>query len=199
MLKRIDVHLRNVPDLVSTCLVLYNLCIIFGDEFWKIEWTQEATDEVHNGLSANMVPGIATRERIAVANHALHNLAGIHDSSRETLEYMLQETAKEFQFAMGTAGKTSKELYARRNGITKSIWQAKIKASIAETFTQDNVRKHMYLEPIYQLLHNLLHTHQYIHLHLIIGSQALHKCPARLSDLTKAPLHECFVLALSHT
>ena len=143
LLKRIDVHLRNVPDLVSTCLVLHNLCIIFGDEFWKTEWTQEATNEVHNGLSANMVPGMATRERIAVANNALHSLAGIDDSSRESLEYMSQEAAKEFQFAMGTAGKTAKELCARRNGIARSLWQAKVKTSIAETFTQDNVEQHL--------------------------------------------------------
>lgn len=33
LLKRIDVHLKNVPDLVSTCLVLHNIYIIFGDTF----------------------------------------------------------------------------------------------------------------------------------------------------------------------
>ena len=38
LLKRIDVNLKNVPNLVSTCLVLHNMCIIFGDIFWKSEW-----------------------------------------------------------------------------------------------------------------------------------------------------------------
>ena len=38
LLKRVDMHLRNVPDLVSTCLVLHNICIISGDNFWKNEW-----------------------------------------------------------------------------------------------------------------------------------------------------------------
>ena len=33
LLKRIDAHLKNVPKLVSTCLVLHNICIIFGDNF----------------------------------------------------------------------------------------------------------------------------------------------------------------------
>ena len=33
LLKRVDVHLKNVPELVSTCLVLHNICMIFGDSF----------------------------------------------------------------------------------------------------------------------------------------------------------------------
>lgn len=45
MLKRIDVHLKNVPELVSTCLVLHNICIILGDNFGrrsgcKRHWTR---------------------------------------------------------------------------------------------------------------------------------------------------------------
>ena len=31
LLKKADVQLKNVPDLVSTCLVLHNMCIIFCD------------------------------------------------------------------------------------------------------------------------------------------------------------------------
>lgn len=134
LLKRVDVHLKNVPKLVSTCLVLHNICIIFGDSFWKTEWMQEATDKVHNGLSAGKLVGTSTQERLAVANHALHSLASIDDNYRETLEYIKQECAKDFQIAMGTGGKTSKELCARRNGIAKSLWMAKTKACIAETF-----------------------------------------------------------------
>ena len=33
LLKMIDVHLKNVPELVNTCLVLHNMCIFFGDKF----------------------------------------------------------------------------------------------------------------------------------------------------------------------
>ena len=134
LLKRIDVNLKNVPDLVSTCLVLHNMCIIFGDTFWKSEWMQEATEEVHNSLSFGGQVGKSTQERLAVANHALTTLAGIDDNYRETLEYLKQECAKEFQIAMGTGGKTTKELFARRNGIAKSLWMSKTKACIAETF-----------------------------------------------------------------
>ena len=38
LLKKIDIHLKNVPELVSSCLVFHNICIILGDRFWKTEW-----------------------------------------------------------------------------------------------------------------------------------------------------------------
>ena len=50
LLKMIDMHLKSVPELVSACLVLHNICIIFCDSFWRAEWVQEATSEMHNGL-----------------------------------------------------------------------------------------------------------------------------------------------------
>ena len=81
-------HLKNVPDLVSTCLVLYNMCIIFEDIFWRQEWMRKATDEVHNRLAIAKVPDSSMQEQIVVANLALHNLAGIDNNSRETLEYI---------------------------------------------------------------------------------------------------------------
>ena len=137
LLKRLDVHLKNVPDLVSTCLVMHNMCLIFGDHFWKDEWMWEATDEVHNGLATARVPGASMHERQAVASLALHSLAGIDDNSRETLESMKQDAAKEFEITMGTCGKTFKELSTRRNAVAKSLWMAKTKACIAETFVSD--------------------------------------------------------------
>ena len=134
LLKIIDVHLKNVPDLVCTCLVLHNICIILGDTFWKSEWMQETTEEVQNSLSIGKQVGVSNQERLAVANHALTSLAGIDDDYRDTLEYLKQESAKQFQIAMGMGGKTSKELAARRDGIAKSLWMAKTRACIAETF-----------------------------------------------------------------
>lgn len=32
-LKMMDFHLKSVPKLVMVCLVLHNMCIIFGDNF----------------------------------------------------------------------------------------------------------------------------------------------------------------------
>ena len=130
-------HLKNVPDLVSTCLVLHNMCIIFGDNFWREEWMREATNEVHNRLATPYVSRSFMREQMAVANLALHSLAGIDDQLREPLEYIKQEDAMAFEISMSTAGKLFKELSARRNSIAKSLWMAKTKACIAQTFIDD--------------------------------------------------------------
>lgn len=65
---------------------------------------QKAIDEMHNNLVIAKVPGVSMRERIVVANLALHSLASIDDISRETLEYIKQEDAVAFEIAMTTAG-----------------------------------------------------------------------------------------------
>ena len=137
LLKRIDVHLKNVPDLVATCLVLHNMCIVFGDTFWKEEWMREAANDVHNGLAVTNVPGSSRQERLAMANEALNSLAGIDDNSRETIESNKQKNARDFEIAMDSAGKTFKELSSRRNSIARSLWMAKTKACIAETFINE--------------------------------------------------------------
>ena len=95
------------------------MCIVFGDEFWKQEWLREATDDVHNGLAMGNVVGSSMQKRLAVANLALHSLAGIDDNSRETLEFIKQEDATQFEIAMDTNGKSFKELSARRNNIAR--------------------------------------------------------------------------------
>ena len=111
--------------------------IIFGDTFWKEEWMREATNEVHNGLAIPQVAGSSMQERMAVANEALHNLAGIDDASRETLEDIKQKDAMAFEISMSTIGKSFKELSARRNAIARSLWMTKTKACIAQTFIDE--------------------------------------------------------------
>ena len=83
LLKKVDVHLKNVPELVSTCLVLHNICIVFRDSFWKTEWMQEATDEVYNNVSTIRQVGTSTQERLVVVNHVLQSLASIDDNYRD--------------------------------------------------------------------------------------------------------------------
>ena len=126
-----------MPLYLSTCLVLHNICIIFGDDFWKIEWIQEAAEEIHNGMTLRRISGPSSHERLVVANHALQSLAGIEENYRDTLEYMSHEAAKEFQISMNTDGKTFKELCTRRNGIARSLWLAKTKACVVDTFPMD--------------------------------------------------------------
>ena len=42
-MKRIDMPLRHIPSLVSTCICLHNLCIIHKDMFDN-EWAKESED-----------------------------------------------------------------------------------------------------------------------------------------------------------
>ena len=74
---------------------------------------------------------------MAIVNLALHNLAGIDDQSWETLEYIKQEDAMAFKISISTARKSFKELSVRQNSIVRSLWMAKTKACIAQTFIDD--------------------------------------------------------------
>lgn len=74
---------------------------------------QEATEELHNGLTMGRVFGPSPNERLVVANHALQSLVGIDENSKDTLKYMSLKAAKEFQISMSIDGKTFKELCAR--------------------------------------------------------------------------------------
>ena len=97
LLKMIDMQLKNISELMSTCLVLHNICMIFCDNFWNTEWVQEATDDVHNGLTTGRVSGASSKEKLVAANHALHSLACIDEGSRETLEDITQNATREYQ------------------------------------------------------------------------------------------------------
>ena len=82
---------------------------------------QKTTEEVHNGLTQGRFLGAPSHERLPVTNHALHTLADMEDTSEDTLEYMSQEAAREFQISMSTNDNTYKGLCARRNSIARSL------------------------------------------------------------------------------
>ena len=46
MLKRIDIPLRHVPNLVTACICLHNLCIIHEDKF-DDEWAKKGEKIMH--------------------------------------------------------------------------------------------------------------------------------------------------------
>ena len=48
-MKRCDVPLRSVPDLVATCIVLYNLCITMNDGFNE-NWISEAEEQLQRKI-----------------------------------------------------------------------------------------------------------------------------------------------------
>lgn len=48
LLKRMEVKLQQVPDIVGACIILHNICQLHGDKF-DDEWVSEAQAEVHDG------------------------------------------------------------------------------------------------------------------------------------------------------
>ena len=50
LLKRMEVKLQQVPDIVGACIILHNICQLHGDKF-DDEWVSEAQAEVHDGKS----------------------------------------------------------------------------------------------------------------------------------------------------
>ncbi len=47
LLKRVDTPLRHVPNLITACLSLHNLCIIHKDNF-NMQWAKEVTYEMEH-------------------------------------------------------------------------------------------------------------------------------------------------------
>jgi len=47
LLKRVDMPLRHVPNLITTCLFLHNLCIIHKDNF-NMQWFEEVIREMEH-------------------------------------------------------------------------------------------------------------------------------------------------------
>ena len=45
LLKRIDVSLENVPDIVTACICLHNLCLIHIDGF-DMQWVKQAEEDM---------------------------------------------------------------------------------------------------------------------------------------------------------
>ncbi|MCO5602629.1 hypothetical protein L7F22_056763 [Adiantum nelumboides] len=48
LLKRCDMDLHNVPDVVAACLVLHSICICHGDSF-DMEWVRDAETSLMTG------------------------------------------------------------------------------------------------------------------------------------------------------
>lgn len=50
LLKRIDVPLQNLLDLVTTCICLHNLCIINGDAF-NMRWAKRVKKDLKDSTN----------------------------------------------------------------------------------------------------------------------------------------------------
>lgn len=72
LLKRCDLQLYNMIDIVKTCLVLHNLCEINGDHYFD-SWDEGVNEETqfpqplhHQNLTVPPQEGIKKRNELAV-------------------------------------------------------------------------------------------------------------------------------------
>ncbi len=47
LLKKVDTRLKHVPNLITTCLSLHNLCVIHKDNF-NMQWVEKAICEMEH-------------------------------------------------------------------------------------------------------------------------------------------------------
>ena len=64
LLKRLDINLKNVPAVVASCVVLHNLCEMFGDTF-REEWDSVDTSQ-EISLSANSTGTVRSPRAAAI-------------------------------------------------------------------------------------------------------------------------------------
>ena len=85
LLKRIDMPLQNVPDIVTASLCLHNLCILENDDF-DMDWAKSVEEELQR--KTNMALGrIHERDRFMSLESSLKEMKELqnqHSRSKET-------------------------------------------------------------------------------------------------------------------
>ena len=134
IMKRSEVPLRNMPDIVATCIVLHNLCIV-NNEGIEDEWIVEAETKLAKRISEGEIrdgselrgerAGLAEVKRRIIARED----APIADEENdvETDLFILRENEK--------ANDLLREATLMHELLAKSLWQYKLRknSSITET------------------------------------------------------------------
>ncbi|KAI5065818.1 hypothetical protein GOP47_0018442 [Adiantum capillus-veneris] len=126
LLKRCDMNLLYVPDLVAACLVLHNLCIFHGESF-DMEWVREIEAELagHGGRAAE--------DRRAGATPMMELMA--------TSEVGIEEAMK---CAQGSDEGGSNDLGVgseRRDSIEKAMYKEQARMNFQEIFSNDPLKE----------------------------------------------------------
>jgi len=72
LLKQLDFALENVPNVVAACVILHNLCEMYGDHFqpkWELDNTVVDTDTFHT----TSISETASSVRNALSQYLLSN------------------------------------------------------------------------------------------------------------------------------
>ena len=68
LLKRLDVHVSNIPNVIGSCVVLHNICEIFGDHFWEdnIEVIQTRSSSASVSTTSSTTADIQTDRHLLI-------------------------------------------------------------------------------------------------------------------------------------
>jgi len=122
--KRADVPLRSIADIVSTCIVLHNLCII--TKFYAI-WIDEAKVELKRWIEDGMVKGgqVLRGQRASIDEVKLRILKS--DEKIITQNFEIKEVdVEEEAFLIKQDEKDAdllKETTLAHESITKTLWK----------------------------------------------------------------------------
>ena len=75
-LKRIDVPLQNLPNLVAACICLHNLCISHSDGF-NMRWTTEAKKDIRDSTNlhfGNLMQTTLNATKIKIAKKSIKQM-----------------------------------------------------------------------------------------------------------------------------
>jgi hypothetical protein len=129
LLKRIDMPLCHVPDIVTACICLHNLCILENDEF-DMDWAREAEIEMSN--EANRWLGdLQNCNMFNILETSLKEMRALQGSNTNVEEniYILKKKKKEEREMTMKKGKQrkkdkrrSKKCWLKQQGCT-NCWQ----------------------------------------------------------------------------
>ena len=87
-MKIVDISLRYMIDVVATCIVLHNMCIIGNDKF-DIKWIKEAERELNRHIDNSLL-----RQKLRVELAAIDEIRNINiiENSARRIEEVDKDT-----------------------------------------------------------------------------------------------------------
>jgi len=136
IMKRSEIPLKNMPDIVATCIVLHNLCIV-NNEGIEEDWIVEAESKLARRMIEGEIregselrgerAGIAEVRRRILANEDVPIADEVNDE--ETEIFLLKENEK--------ATDLLREATAMHKTLAESLWQYKLR--IVETDSDSDI------------------------------------------------------------
>jgi hypothetical protein len=139
--KRADVLLRSVADIVSTCIVLHNLCIITKDKFDSI-WIEEVEVELMKRVDDGTVKGsqVLQGERASIDEIKTRILKS--DVRRTIQNYKIEEVDVEVEAFLIKQDEKDLDLLREatmaHESIAKALWKYNLSKELTIQFSESS-------------------------------------------------------------